>query len=62
MPRYTVEALEKFVVRTTYRNVEAGSEQEAEQLCRDGYVGYDEKEIEEGDEQWLQTLSVEKET
>jgi hypothetical protein len=57
MPRYRVEALEKFVVRTTY-HVEAKSKRQAESLCRDGKVAYDEKTIEEGDEEWLETVSV----
>lgn len=59
MPRYTVEALEKFVVRTFYRDVEAPDAKAAEQLCRSGDVAYDEKQIEEGDEEWLETVSVE---
>jgi len=58
MPTYRVEALEKFVVRTKYV-VEADSPEQAEQLCKDGDVAYDEKEIEEGDEQWIETISVE---
>jgi hypothetical protein len=58
MPRYRVEALEKFVVRTDYC-VEAGSEQEAETLCRNGQVAYERSSIEEGDEEWLETVSVE---
>lgn len=50
---YEVEALEKFVVRTTYKGVQARSEAEAEWLVRNGKVGYDDKEIEEGDEEFL---------
>lgn len=53
---YRVEALEKFVVRTVY-HVEANPRQ-AERLCRGGKVGYDEKTVEEGDEEWLETVSV----
>ena len=60
MPRFRVEALEKFLVRTVY-NVEAVTEDEAEKLCKAGKVAYDQKSIEEGDEEWLETLSVEKE-
>jgi hypothetical protein len=58
MPRYRVEALEKFVVRTVY-HVDADSPQEAEALCQAGKVGYDDKTIEEGDEEWVKTVSVE---
>ncbi len=57
MPKYRVEALEKFVVRTTYY-VEAKNRKDAEKLCRDGEVAYDDKTIEEGDEEWLETVSV----
>lgn len=59
MPKYRVEALEKFIVRTTYY-VEAKSRKEAEALCKAGKVAYDNKTIEEGDEEWLETVSVEK--
>jgi len=59
MPMYRVEALEKFVVRTIY-HVEAKSRKQAEALCRAGTVAYDDKTIEEGDEEWLETVSVEK--
>jgi hypothetical protein len=59
MPQYRVEALEKFVVRTTYY-VEAKSPKQAEALCKAGQVAYDDKTIEEGDEEWLETVSVEK--
>ena len=56
---YRVEALEKFVVRTFYY-VEAKSKRHAERLCRDGKVAYDKKTIEEGDEEWIETVSVER--
>ena len=59
MPKYRVEALEKFIVRTTY-HVEAKNPKQAEALCRAGKVAYDDSRIEEGDEQWLETVSVEK--
>jgi len=59
MPRYRVEALEKFVVRTVYF-VEAASPKEAETACKAGEVAYDESVIEDGDEEWLDTVSVEK--
>jgi hypothetical protein len=59
MPIFEVEALEKFVVRTHYRRVEAADAAEAERLVRSGKVAYDDREIEEGDEEYLQTISVE---
>jgi hypothetical protein len=57
--KYRVEALEKFVVRTVYF-VEAKSKNQAEAMCRDGKVSYDYKTIEEGDEEWIETVSVER--
>lgn len=59
MPYFDVEALEKFVVRTTYRRVEADTPAEAAERCKGGQEAYDEKEIEEGDEEWVETVSVE---
>lgn len=58
MPTYRIEALEKFVVRTVY-HIDADTPQQAEELCKSGEVSYDEKVIEEGDEEWLETVSVE---
>jgi hypothetical protein len=58
MPTYRVEALEKFVVRTVY-NVVAKNRKAAEVLCKMGQVAYDEKSIEEGNEEWLKTVSIE---
>jgi hypothetical protein len=58
MPRYRVEALENFVVRTFY-HVEAVDEEEAEALCKAGEVAYHDKEIDEGDEERIETVSVE---
>jgi hypothetical protein len=58
MRTYTVEALEKFIVRTSY-TVEADSPEQAEALCKSGNAAYDESEIEEGDEEWLETVSIE---
>ena len=58
MTRFRVEALEKFVVRTVYF-IEAGTPEQAEQLCKSGESAYDQKTIEEGDEEWLETVSVE---
>ena len=59
MPKYRIEALEKFVVRTIY-HVDADSPEEAEKLCKSGDVAYDDKSIEEGDEEWIETVSVER--
>lgn len=59
MPQYRVEALEKFVVRTVYI-VEADDPQQAEAKCKASEVAYDESSIEEGDEEWLETVSVER--
>lgn len=58
MPKYRVEALEKFVVRTVY-HVDANDPAEAETLCKSGDAAYDTKTIEEGDEEWIETVSVE---
>ena len=58
MPRYRVEALEKFIVRTVYL-VDAKTPEIAETICKSGEVAYDEKTIEEGDEEWLETVAVE---
>ena len=62
---YMVEALETFIHRTHYA-VEAGtgpncaaSREEAEALCKAGSIPYDSSEVEEGDETWLETVSVE---
>lgn len=58
MPKYRVEALEKFVVRTVY-HVEAETPEEAEAICKSGDAAYDDKTVEEGDEEWIETISVE---
>jgi hypothetical protein len=58
MPKYRVEALEQFLVRTVYY-VEASSPAEAEALCQSGDVAYEEKEITEDNDVWVETLSVE---
>lgn len=60
--KFTVEALEKFLVKTTYRDVEASDKFEAVELCRQGFVSYDDKTIEEGDDEWVETLSVEEQS
>ena len=59
--KFRVEALEKFVVRTVYEGIEAHDAVEAERMCRNGEVGFNHKEIEEGNEEWLETVSVTKE-
>jgi hypothetical protein len=59
MSKYRVEALEKFIVRTTYY-VEAKGPKQAEALCRQGKAAYEDKAIEEGDEEWLETVAVER--
>lgn len=58
MPRFRVKDLEKFVVRTIY-HIEAVDEAYAERLCKSGNIAYDKQFIEEGDEEWLETISVE---
>ena len=59
MPQYRVEALEKFIVRTVYI-VEASDPQDSEAKCKAGEIAYDESSTEEGDEEWLETVSVER--
>ena len=61
MPKYRVEALKRFIVRTVYY-VEANSPEEAETLCKSGDVAYEQKEIigdDDPEDEWLETLSVE---
>lgn len=58
MPTFRVEALEKFVVRTIY-HVDARTPAQAEQMCRSGCVAYEEHRIEEGDEEWIETVAIE---
>lgn len=57
MAIYRVEALEKLLVRTVYY-VEAASKRQAVQHCKAGDVPYEDHEIEEGDDEWIETLSV----
>ena len=56
---YVVEALEKFIVRTKYY-VRASSPEAAEQLCKQGKAAYDDSSIEEGDEEWIKTVRVDR--
>lgn len=58
MPKFRVEALERFLVWTVYRDVEASDAASAEQRCKAGEVPYDKFSNEEGDDQWVQTLEV----
>ena len=53
---YRVEALEKFIVRTVY-HVSSDSAGMAENDCKFGRVGYDESHIEEGNEEWVETIA-----
>lgn len=56
---YEVTAIEKFMVKTIYRGVKAENKDEAERKCRESEEAYDEKEIIEGGEEWINTVSVE---
>jgi hypothetical protein len=58
MPEFCVTALEKFVVKTIYF-VTAASAEQAEKLCKEGKASYEQVSIEEGDDEWVETLSVE---
>lgn len=58
MPKYRVEALEKFVVRTVY-HVNAADPEAAETLCKSGQATYDDMSVEDGDEEWVETVTVE---
>ena len=55
---YRVEAFEKFIVRTVYF-VEADSGKQAEERCKNGEIAYVSASIEEGDEQWIETVDIE---
>lgn len=57
MPQFCVTALEKFLVQTTYV-VTAATAAEAERLCRAGEAAYDQASIQEGGDEWIETLSV----
>src|SRR5262249_52193756 len=61
MARYTVEALERFMVRTTYRHIDAANAAEAEAICRRGDAAYHNTEIDEGSETWVDTVTVSEE-
>lgn len=57
MKVFEVEAMENFLVRTRYL-VDAETEEEAEQLCKEGRVAYVDHSVQEGDDEWLETLGV----
>jgi hypothetical protein len=60
MPKkFDLDCLEKFVVKTRYVGVEADTKEEAEALVKAGKVGYDQKEIQEGDEEFIEVIGVE---
>ena len=58
MPEFCVTALEKFLVKTIYF-VTAADADEAERLCKEGEASYEQVSIEEGDDEWVETLSIE---
>jgi hypothetical protein len=58
MPKFRVEALEKFIVRTVYQDVEADTKEQAVALCKAGKVAYEKSSNEEGSEKWLKTVSA----
>lgn len=57
MPKFQVEALVRGLVRTWYL-VEADSPEEAELHCRAGEAEAEHSEVEEGEEEWVETVSV----
>ena len=59
LKRFDVVAVERFLVRTTYRNVLAADKHEAKRRCKGGQEAYEDKEILEGDEIWVRTEHVE---
>jgi hypothetical protein len=58
MPRYAVTALEKFLVKTTY-HLEAADPRQAEAICKAGRVAYEDFSVEEGDDEWVETVAIE---
>ena len=59
MPKYNLECLEKFVVKTYYYNVEGDSIEDALKKVKNGGVAYDDSEIREGDEEFISLENVE---
>ena len=60
MPEFRVTALEKFLVTTIYV-VSAANPDEAERLCQEGEASYEQVSIEEGDDEWVETISIQEE-
>lgn len=58
MPRFTVTAHEKFVVETTYKDVEAKDAEEAKEIVRRGDAAYDDHKIQEHGGEFLVIISV----
>lgn len=58
MPKFRVKAMERFYVETYY-TVEASDEAAAEKMCKAGEVPYNDHEIVDGDETWVETLEIE---
>ena len=58
MPKFDVVALEKFVVKTTYKGVEAPNKAAAVTQCRSGQEAYDQHTMEDTPGSWLCTVSV----
>ena len=56
--KFRVEALERFTVRTVYENVVANDKDAAIKRCQNGEESYDSHRIEEGEESWLESVSV----
>jgi hypothetical protein len=56
--KFRVEALEMFAVRTVYENVMATDKEAAIKRCQNGVEAYDSHTIAEGNEAWLETVSV----
>jgi hypothetical protein len=55
---FRVDAIEMFMVRTVYF-ARAHDRRHAEHLCRQGHIAYHTSETLEGNEQWVDTKSVE---
>lgn len=58
LKRFEVVAVEKFHVRTTYRDVLAADRNEAKKRCQKGQEAYVDQEILEGGEEWCRTERV----
>jgi hypothetical protein len=61
MPKYRIEARERFTVITVYNEVEAEDVEHAISKCKHGTAAYDSSQPDDdGDDEYLETLSVEK--